>query len=167
MVRRFAIYTVPGILLGLAAFAAEDPGGWTKAKWGMSEADLRAAFPEARRLDPPEPVNKATLTIDSVKLADIEFTVYFSPDPKGHLSRVILNPRYSADANDRVFQALENALVEKYGRASKTEEDNVTILQWRFPQTTIELTRVKLPGGNAMRLVHLVYRMRVPASDQF
>ena len=26
---------------------AEDPGGWTKAKWGMTTAELQQAFPQA------------------------------------------------------------------------------------------------------------------------
>jgi hypothetical protein len=39
------------------AAAAEDPGGWSKAKWGMTESQLLQAFgPEAVRLDPPEEI---------------------------------------------------------------------------------------------------------------
>jgi len=40
-------------LLAVGAFAqnaADDPGGWTKAKWGMTEAEIKAAFPQATQM---------------------------------------------------------------------------------------------------------------------
>jgi hypothetical protein len=36
------------VLISCVAFAqsaADDPGGWTKAKWGMTEDEVKAAFP--------------------------------------------------------------------------------------------------------------------------
>jgi len=31
---------------------ADDPSGWTKAKWGMTKAQIQIAFPDATQVDP-------------------------------------------------------------------------------------------------------------------
>lgn len=39
------------LLSAIATIAQEkivDPGGWTKAKWGMTETQIKDAFPEAK-----------------------------------------------------------------------------------------------------------------------
>ena len=43
-------------MMSAAAVAADDPAGWSAAKWGMSDAEILHAIPAATRLDPPEKV---------------------------------------------------------------------------------------------------------------
>jgi hypothetical protein len=43
-------------ILSIAAVASaqnpsDDPGGWTKAKWGMTESELKAAFPQIAQVE--------------------------------------------------------------------------------------------------------------------
>jgi hypothetical protein len=45
--------------MAAATAAADDPGGWSKARWGMTEAQLLQVFgKEATRLDPPEKIGE-------------------------------------------------------------------------------------------------------------
>jgi len=37
--------------VALAQNVADDPGGWTKAKWGMTEDELKAAFPQITQVE--------------------------------------------------------------------------------------------------------------------
>jgi hypothetical protein len=45
------------MMLTVASVGATDPGGWSKARWGMTEPQLVRAFgPEIIRLNPPESI---------------------------------------------------------------------------------------------------------------
>jgi hypothetical protein len=50
-----ARHAVLVLAVAAIALAGDDPGGWSKARWGMTEAQILHAFAgEAVRLDPPE-----------------------------------------------------------------------------------------------------------------
>ena len=51
-----------------------DPGGWTKAKWGMTEAQIKAAFPEAKHIiDNGDPL----LGLEHYEIGPIKYRVNF------------------------------------------------------------------------------------------
>jgi hypothetical protein len=133
------------IALAAALSAADDPGGWTAAKWGMTEAQLRDAFPA-------QPV--------SVELAGTTFHVRFI-STKDALTQVKLDPVEPVKQGlDSLFQDLQNMLVEKYGRPWSSTEGPTSELQWTFKTTTISLSRVRLSGFGT-QFVFLTYRKKV------
>jgi len=132
-------------LLGGACFslpAADDPGGWSKAKWGMSEPQLADAFgPGIVRLDPPDKVSgiPVLLAVD-LDLAGSPFRAKLILDKYGKLSSVLLQPRQTDACGAYLFQSLQNSLVEKYGRPWKSEAGMSTDLQWSLATTVIHLS---------------------------
>ncbi len=49
--RAFQLVSVIAIAaLAFGQNPSDDPGGWTKAKWGMTEAELRATFPQIEQM---------------------------------------------------------------------------------------------------------------------
>lgn len=149
-----------------AAIAADDPGGWSKANWGMTADQILAAFPgEAARMPEPDKYNHAAVSIDSIDVAGTTFRVYFIPDDAGRLAAVNIQPRDMAGNSESTFQSVENLLVEKYGRPWKSD-DAETELQWTFPTTTLTLAKTTLPGSRAV-FVSLTYTHRIPASNPF
>jgi len=150
------------LLAALAAFAAEDPGGWTKAKWGMTDDQLLAAFPEqAVRLDPPEQ-NGARVAIRSIDLAGAKFDVYFIPSDAG-LRKVVLTAQHQpATSLDFLFQTVQNLLVDKYGRPWRSDESAATSLQWSFPTTTIVFDRMRVSGFGT-QFLSLIYTRKSPS----
>jgi hypothetical protein len=120
--------------------AADDPAGWTAAKWGMSPDQVIAALGPGAKLLPSGVVS---LDLD---LAGVKFGAGAHFDKDGHLETVDLLPSSLADASDALFRNLEELLVEKYGHPWKTtEEKNVTQDQWTFATTVVTLTRERHP----------------------
>jgi hypothetical protein len=154
-------------MLPLLALAADDPAGWSKARWGMTDQQIIDGFAgQAVRLDPPDKVNGARVWIESLDLAGTNFQVYMVPDKDGRLSSVLLSPRDLADGTDSLFQTLGELLVQKYGRPWKTgEEDGITEEQWTFSTTVVTLTRGKLPMTKT-RIVNIQYRKKSPDLDK-
>jgi hypothetical protein len=77
------------MLISAVATAADDPGGWSKAKWGMTEQQILAAFGhEAVRLNPPEPIGSSAEDIDKAEEAKYKMDVFIAsvkhepPPPK-------------------------------------------------------------------------------------
>ncbi len=163
--RRISLY----IALALApVFAADvpDPGGWTTAKWGMSEAQILAAVPGAVRLDPPDKVNHAAVHMPTYDLAGVAFHVYFVPGSDGKLESVLLNPvGEPAEGFESVYQRLQNLLVEKYGRPWNSTEGSTHEMQWSRPTTTIALSLIRLPAIK-MAMLHLQYKLRSTELDK-
>jgi hypothetical protein len=133
-VRLILIYT----LLAGAAFAADDPGGWSKAKWGMNEIQLADAF-GADLIHTGDPSKAIHLAVD-VALADVPFRAELALDKDGKLAHVLLTPRRDKDADEFLFEHLQDALVLKYGRPWKSTAGHSTKYQWSFPATSITLS---------------------------
>jgi hypothetical protein len=155
------------MLAAVATFAAEDPGGWSKAKWGMSDEEILAALPgQAVRLDPPEKYLGSRVHIPSFELAGSEFEVHFVPDKAGRLSSVLLSPVGTpSEGFDYLFQSLENLLVAKYGRPWKSTEARSERIQWSLKTTTITLSRSKFPGFD-IQILNLQYKVRPADLDK-
>jgi len=150
------------MMLVLAAIATgadtQDPGGWTAAKWGMTDAQVLAAIPVATSLDPPDA--GAHVHIKSFDLAGAAFHVLFQADKDGRLQSVLLSPVGTpAEGINYLFQNLQNLLVEKYGRPWTSTEGHGTEIQWSLKTTTITLSRVKFPGID-IQILNLHYKRK-------
>jgi hypothetical protein len=143
-----------GLAAALAATAADDPCGWTTARWGMTADQILAAVPQSQRLDQPER-NGARITVPSLDLAGAKFHVWFIPDDHELLRAVVLDSGVTPPGAgfDSLFQDLENMLVEKYGRPWKSDEV-ATELQWSFQTTTLTLSRMKFHGQTLSVAIH-------------
>jgi hypothetical protein len=145
--------------------AAEDPAGWTAAKWGMTDAQILQALPgQAVPLDPPQIHGLARVQIKSLDLAGTKFSVTFVSDEKGCLSSVLLHPSDKGPL-DSLFQTLENMLVEKYGRPWSSNADHETKIQWSLKATTITLSHLKYPGL-PVEILNLQYKRKDPDLDK-
>ena len=152
------------VMIAATAMAADDPGGWTAAKWGMTDAQILAAIPSATRLDPPDA--GAHVHIKSFDLAGAAFHVLFQSDKDGRLQAVLLSPVGDpAEGIDHLFQTLQHLLVEKYGRPWTSTEGHETEIQWSLKTTTIALSRVKFPGMD-IQILNLHYKRKSADLDK-
>ena len=162
------LYRLPiYMILATAAVlvAADDPGGWTAAKWGMTDEQILQAVPAATRLDPPEKFNHARVHIPSFDLAGSRFHVYFIPGPAGQLDQVLLSAEPCDAGYDVLFQQLQELLVQKYGRPWSSAEGNTTEFQWSLKTTTITLSRTKNQAIN-IEFLHLQYSKKSADLDK-
>jgi hypothetical protein len=140
-------------LIGLAAGAA-DIQGWSNARWGMTEDEILAAFPNAVRLTgaAAERCTKyghAPVSIPDVDVAGIILSVHLVIDPKTGLRMVLLSPANPGATTAQDFQTIEALLVQKYGRPWNRMTDDTAKSQWSLPSTIIELESIgiRLPGA--------------------
>lgn len=127
-----------------------DVGGWSNAKWGMSKADVVEAFGAETRLDASTevfgdpPIRTSRLGIPEVVLAGNPFRAYFFFEPiRGGLEGVLLK----SIAEDQLssFAPILDLLAAKYGTfQSNVDGDHKFDAIWRFPSTTITLTKIDM-----------------------
>ncbi|HEX3068666.1 MAG TPA: hypothetical protein VHX14_08815 [Thermoanaerobaculia bacterium] len=106
-----------------AATATNEPelNGWGSVTWGMTETEVRAAYPAVVAIDPPDDYDRAaalaTLRLPGVRAADLDFAAIFLFSKSTHgLSRVFL--RRDALSTSEYAQIL-SALNDKYGAPSR------------------------------------------------
>jgi len=146
------------LVIAAAAIAADDPAGWSKSRWGMTDDEILQAFDgQAVRLATPER-NGARVSIPSVELAGTKFHVWFIPDKSGHLCSVVFT---SIDPpSDSIAQSIEELLAAKYGHPWKTQATHTTDALWTIGTTVIRVTHTRLRGFQM-----LVLRYSVQSSD--
>lgn len=116
--------TVFVLLAASVAFSADDPCGWSNAKWGMTDTEiLRVMNGQVQRFTEVDPYQKARVGIPSLEFAGIKFKVYMAPGPDDRLEHVLFTPVAQADHSDSTFAALEGLLIEKYGHPWKNSDD--------------------------------------------
>lgn len=170
------IKLIVAFLACLSLGAQEDPGGWTKAKWGMTQAQVLQVFPEAHLIsyswdaprrkgdrrpeDPPRVFfGLEHLTIGASPITYIvEFTF-----KAGALESVKIEndqrARHGASSG-----LLLSGLREKYGEpvTVTTERPFSFVLlcnwEWMLPQTVITLHTNEMPTAE---IDTLTYRHRV------
>lgn len=160
---------------------AEDVKGWNKARWGMTEREIEAAFRgrvEQRRepiIDKEEGIY-VRQEINDFTFANTKFTVSFVMDEKtNQLREVVLTPKGS---HFRVlFELLEKKLVTKYGPVTFRDKEDVDMQKlgkngygqdqisrvWRFPSTliTLEYWVYGMGSGKLDEGITLIYRGNV------
>jgi hypothetical protein len=161
---------------------AEDPGGWTKAKWGMTAAQLKQAFPQAvvynsgrsgQTFDIPEDeINGEKVHVSFEVGAEGLRRVLIEPDAKSPVDSNLESPPPTVA---RIGQILLLAgLQDQFGEptASTTEpsfdETGQMIRQWRwsFPATTVLLVR-KSHGDPAFQDLDRTYLVYEKANAGF
>lgn len=161
----------PSSVRSQTASKPPDPGGWMAAKWGMTEKQVLAAFPDqARRLLHAEEYSGgsfASIVIDSIEIGVIAYRVHFIFRPSDStLEAVNICPAdNSAGICAAAYDHLEELLTNKYGapRYRKDGDDArgtwlmiSKILTWRLTTTEISLAYTHVV--NTMPIVRLLYR---------
>ena len=128
------------------------PPVWGAAHWGMTKAQVLAAFPgQAQPLTPPVQFGPQVPGASDVAIAEHEM--------EGHKFRVLFG--FEADALNRVYLSaikpaegtcgdLEKSLTDKNGAPAdrSTTQTNVRLEQivWKRPEQTITLGCSEMPG---------------------
>lgn len=166
---------------GLAQNPVDDPGGWTKAKWGMTEDQIRTAFPDADQVK----LSSTHLGLPAYNIGLIRFVVAFEFDASGGLGTVTLYDEFTvaglrryldekqiyqpsgvAAAIERVKDDLLSSLTAKYGKFSDhaiTDKGTQDEWLWLFPSTTLKLEWSH--AGYSIDGVHLRYSARKKSAD--
>ena len=183
------------ILLGVFALTllpldisarADDVKGWNKARWGMTEKDIEAAFKgKVERMREPL-IDKqegiyVSQEINDLTFANTKFTVSFVMDDKTkQLREVVLTPK---GTHFRVlFELLEKKLVTKYGPVTFRDKEDVDLQKvgkngygqdqisrvWSFPSTliTLEYWVYGMGSGKVEDGVTLIYKENVKAQGK-
>src|SRR6266404_3814392 len=144
------------LLVGTSrAQQVEDPHGWTKAKWGMTEEDIKKLFSDAAILVPKTkaeaplldaPKGFKFLGIRNFEIIPLAYTVRFVFD-KGGLNSVTLWPEGDKAVVCDVAQSqLLWMLKDKYGTPQSSNEDmrdppgKDRRWEWTLPDTAIKLS---------------------------
>ena len=161
----------PSSVRSQTASKAPDPGGWMAAKWGMTENQVLAAFPDqARRLPRSERYGGgsfASIVIDSIEIGVIAYRVHFIFQPSDStLEAVNIGPADdSAGICAAAYDHLEHLLTNKYGAPSyRKDGDDARVtsriirkeLTWRLATTEISL--LYYTHDSIMTTARLVYR---------
>jgi hypothetical protein len=153
---------------------AKDIDGWSKAKWGMTEAEVWRAFQgEAIRFAEKRNYKDdyAMIGIPNYTIGRSRFKIMFMLDSKTNLLTGVNIQPFDQDLGalllgDRpmppvvngspegIFDELKSLLTQKYGEptSSETSRSNEHIAVWRFPSTTVELECSTALGVRSMSL---------------
>lgn len=164
--RTIAYCKTIALLIAATALAADDPGGWSKAKWGMTDDELVKAFDgQVVRFAKVDPFQHASVGIESIEVSGVQFKVYMAPID-GKLDHILFASVNQTDNTEETFQLLQNLLVQKYGRPWKSDAAGSVELQWTFPTTVVQLSKIKLPSVSPHDpptfFVHILYKKRPP-----
>lgn len=134
----------------LFAQEANDVTGWAKTKWGMSEAQVKEQYPEAKTID-------GKLTIESVEIAGSPYRVVFG-FTGGKVSEAVVRPVAGYLPFDAAKAYLQ-AITQKYGQQSRSgvrTSDITQVWTWLRPSGSIEfiqsvdVPKLKNPTGTTV-----------------
>jgi hypothetical protein len=121
------------VSLSLRTIAADDKGkqevsgnvqGWRAARWGMTEDQVLAAFPnEAKRVAKLESFTRGsvrTLEIETVQVANRPFSANLFEAKTKQLKHINLTAHKTEKSLSVMFPAMERALTEQYGKPDVT-----------------------------------------------
>ena len=152
-----------------------DPGGWTKAKWGMKESQIKAAFPQTAQVK--DSAGKVRLGLSEYPIDLDKYTVTFWFAEDGGLASIAFDPETKGPRNavaEAVKLDLLDDLTEKYGTpTAATNEKNehgggsTRKWQWRFSKTRIILTWAAYadPDFKHLDQTYLIYSQIRPRGD--
>lgn len=152
LIRRALIAgVVAAILAGAAPVGAADPGGWDRARWGMTAAELGAAFGSDLRAVEPSMVFGpfiARQVVPRVAVAGRPFLAFLQLDASNErLAQVLLRYR-GRNPTHSDFAALAAALTAALGPPSGGDSARdysgsfpsfAVSREWRLPTTTVTL----------------------------
>jgi hypothetical protein len=141
------------VALGFALFGQTKPkdvDGWDKIKWGMTMADVRAAY--GIDTEPETKDGWTLLQLKPVKLGRVEMGVQVGArQDAGKVTSVKLWSYFGLStsapgASGQDFDALKMILIQEYGQPASEETkhgENFRLLKtvlWKFPSTSILMT---------------------------
>ncbi len=169
-------------VVSLAQNPADDPGGWTIAKWGMTQDQIKAAFPDATQV---RFLREVRLGLPAYVIGPRKFVVAFGFDASGGLQDVSLFDEFTAEGMRQFTETqrisaipgfatrigdvkddLLSSLTAKYGNFSDhaiTEKGTQDDWSWLLPGTTIKLNWRH--AGDSLDGAHLYYKVRKKSSD--
>lgn len=128
-----------------------DLKGWGNTRWGVTEAEILANVPEARRVEPRKYFNEryATVVIDTFMVANIPFDVSFvmSGETK-KLELVTMNCLVKVTQTD--FEDVLTSLTNKYGTPTnqnrkETKRYIEADIRWLFETSKVDLSFIDAP----------------------
>jgi hypothetical protein len=164
---------------------AEDPGGWNKAKWGMTRDQLVQAFGD--QVKEFETLNGKAFGIPSWSISDRAYSVSLVFDKLDRVDEVKISPLGTARRKavgskpDFFVVPLQKAaasrtelftlLRDKYGEPITNSMEHVggggirCWFRWFLPRTEIFLSTLEGPVGADVGIVTLTYRQRRVSND--
>ena len=117
-------------------------GGWSHARWGMTQEQIKAAFPgvvTTQRVELPKGVTDM-IGMDRVDLAGIPFRALFAFDGNGGLNEVAFHLPDSTQSETQ-FRKLEDWLSNEYGQGPLrgAAGTNVFYSFWLLPNNVIRV----------------------------
>ncbi len=159
-----------------ATHAPTAPVAWRAARWGMSEAQVAAAFPGETKPVPASEKRgdknlKAALMIQHVMVEDYDFSAYFLfGRDDGALRKVLLDLANADNLTPLDFQAVRRLLADKYGTPrvefseSPAATDDTREADWVNQGTSIQLSYIsRFAFGVKVRGLRIFY---TPSEDK-
>ena len=132
--------------------APSPPPVWRAARWGMTKAEVLAAFPgEAQKLEQPasfgpQAGGASDVAIPAYEIDGMKFRVLFGFESDA-LNRVQLS---AIKAADTTCSDLEKLLTEKHSAPSERTRTQTTLrgeqIVWKRPDQTMTLACAEAPG---------------------
>lgn len=163
-------------------------GGWSKARFGMTTAQVITSFAgKATKLDPPESYEDdkylARAEISDTKIGPIEHALvrFVFPRGKDRLERIyitesVVKPAADVDVRMRAeYEQLSKMLIEKYGRPAKETKDNARETEtfeesttWTLPIMVVELyyQHMKFYGKEMSCFLSISYHPPLSAAER-
>ncbi|MGP0071684.1 MAG: hypothetical protein ACLPWF_07090 [Bryobacteraceae bacterium] len=128
----------------------KDLGGWDKIRWGMTMAEVRAAY--GIDTEPETKDGWTLLQLKPVKIGGVEMGVQVGArQDAGKIASVKLwsyfgIPTAGPSAGPQDFDTLRTILIEKYGAPASEESkrgENFRLIKtvlWTFPSTSVQMT---------------------------
>jgi hypothetical protein len=131
--------------LAIAQEKTEDPHGWTKAKWGMTQEEIQKVFPDAAQIS--DRTFGQMLGLRKMKVGTLDYTVRFRfSSGSAALAEVLLSPEgdpalYAEAAETELLPRL----TDKYGAPTKSSEEDLDEgkrrkWEWIFSETDLTLS---------------------------
>ncbi|MCB2188631.1 MAG: hypothetical protein KQJ78_19595 [Deltaproteobacteria bacterium] len=130
------------LLIAASACAQEDVGGWDKAKWGMTRAELSKIYRIKKYEGDYQGHGNRMFSMNPPKIRGTIFMLEFWFDGEGDAGKLIRVQLVGAPDGDR--DEIFGMMVSKYGEPS--DQDVVALgakYIWNRGPTRIELTRIK------------------------
>ena len=143
------------VLLPCLAFAESEITGWGKAKWGMTQAEVKKLY----ELNTWEPGKIPTCKMkQKIKIMGHDFAVAFYFDRRsadGKLYRVVL-AHFNDDITDSLWlKSIKEILVEKYGNPDSFDiHGKMKTSRWLKSENQLKLTT--LTGKTVMCAIEYV-----------
>lgn len=154
---------IAATFLVMPLFAHADGGaGYGNTKWDMRPSEVVAAQGNGAHLISPEKYKGSVgkVRIGNVNIGSGLYNVNFLFDDSDRL--VQTNVTSIEQKNEgiivRQFNTLNQLLTQKYGKPEFANEDSVT---WKLPSTTVELSKMIIPGIMAQTVVRYIPTSRV------